>query len=138
MSISFKILNINNQFKLEDGKQSNSSVDPRQIKINEKAEEMEALFLTQMVKAMRKTIPKNSWSGTKNENNLSSMMFSSVMGKALAKSGGIGLAKKIASSLQKMDGKEIQELEAKELDQTTMPVSTFNYLKTGSKELNNE
>ena len=46
---------------------------------------------------MEKTIPKSKES---NSNNLQTMMFASTMGKAMAKGGGIGLAKMIYTALK--------------------------------------
>ncbi len=82
----------------------------RERKLKAQAEEMEAIFLTKLIKTMEKTIPKdeNSSSGS-----LSSMMFSSEMGKSMAKNGGIGLAKIIYQSLQDRDmdiGEELSKI----------------------------
>ncbi|MCF7741395.1 MAG: rod-binding protein [Candidatus Marinimicrobia bacterium] len=108
----------------------------RNIKLREKARDMESIFLSQMIKTMRKTIPDNPWGGSKND--LPSMMFSSVMGKAMAKSGGIGLAKKIFNSLKDMNDQEIQKIDTEELDQNPMSLNTFNFMKSSPIESNNE
>ena len=138
MSLDLENLNINDSLKITDNKNEDQRTDPRTVKIREKAREMESVFLSQMVKAMRKTVPKNSWNGTENQNNLPSMMFSRVMGKALAKSGGIGLADKIFNSLKEMDNQEIQKIQEENLEQNNLPINTFNFLKSNSTELNNE
>lgn len=70
----------------------------REIKLRKQSKELEAVFLTQLFKAMEKTVPKNSTTGSKNS--LATMMFSSVMGEALADQGGIGLADIIFESLK--------------------------------------
>jgi len=68
----------------------------KDLKLKAQAEEMEAIFLTKLIKTMEQTIPKSEQSSG---NNLHTMMFASSMGKAMAKSGGIGLAKMIYTSL---------------------------------------
>ncbi len=83
----------------------NSSRDAQLLK---KSKELEAVFLTQLIKSMEKTIPEGLGGG---KNTLSTMMFSSVMGDAMSQGGGIGLSKMIYSSLKKMDGlPDLQEL----------------------------
>ena len=79
----------------------------RDIQLKAQAEEMEAIFLGKMIKAMEKTIPK---SDDNSSNTLSSMLFSSEMGKTMAKSGGIGLAKFIYNSLKDKDVDISEEL----------------------------
>lgn len=69
--------------------------------LKKKAEKMEGVFMSQVVKAMKKTIPKTNKSTT---GNLSSFMFSRVMGKAMAKSD-IGISKMIYNSI-KQKGQE--------------------------------
>src|SRR6056297_2952550 len=94
--------NVDNiKFAFDSSLEKQSNRNSRNIKLREKARDMESIFLSQMIKTMRKTIPDNPWGGSKND--LPSMMFSSVMGKAMAKSGGIGLAKKIFNSLKEMN-----------------------------------
>jgi Rod binding domain-containing protein len=71
---------------------------------------MEAIFLSRMIKAMEKTIPKSEESSS---NSLSSMMFSSEMGSTMAKNGGIGLAKFIYNALKDKEvdlGEELSKL----------------------------
>jgi len=72
----------------------------RDMQIRAKSQEMEALFITEMFKAMEKTVPEDATGGS---NNLPKMMFSSVMGDAVAKNGGIGLAHTIYSALKEKD-----------------------------------
>ncbi len=94
-------------------KKQTDFVDPelkRERKLKAQAEEMEAIFLTKLIKTMEKTIPKDENSSSAS---LSSMMFSSEMGKSMAKNGGIGLAKIIYQSLQDRDmdmGEELSKI----------------------------
>lgn len=86
------------------------SKELRMKQLKAQSEEMEAIFLAKMIKAMEQTIPKDENSSQKS---LSSMMFSGEMGKAIAKNGGIGLAKFIFSALKDKDadlGKELMKL----------------------------
>ena len=73
----------------------------RECKLREQCKNFEAIFITQIVKAMEKTIPKSSLYGS--NNNLASMMFSSVMGDAIAKQKGLGLGDIIYRSLKERD-----------------------------------
>jgi len=73
----------------------------RDIKLRQTSKDLEAIFITQMFKAMEKTVPKSSLMGSKNT--LASMMFSSVMGQALANQGGVGLADVIYRSLKEKE-----------------------------------
>ncbi len=82
----------------------------RDIQLRTQAEEMESIFLTKMIKTMEQTIPKRDDSSS---NTLSSMMFAGEMGKTMAKSGGIGLAKFIYNALKDKDvdlGEELSKL----------------------------
>jgi len=78
------------------------------IQLRQKSTELEALFITQLFKAMEKTIPDAGLYGSK-RNNLPSMMFSSVMGEAVAKQGGLGLSEMIYNSLKDKDLDNIDE-----------------------------
>jgi len=77
------------------------SDDQRNAQLREKSKELEAVFITQLIKSMEKTIPEGMGGG---KNSLSTMMFSSVLGDAMAQGGGIGLSKMIYTSLKTMDG----------------------------------
>lgn len=83
----------NNKLNIQKPKDVNDQKDPKLVK---SSKELEALFISYVLKSMEKTIPNND-SGEKN--NLSKMMFSSVMGKEIAAQGGIGLADFIYKSL---------------------------------------
>ncbi len=104
----------------------------RNIQIREQAREMEAIFLTQMVKAMRKTIPKNPWGGS--DNNLPSMMFGSIMGKALAEGGGVGLSEVIFNSLKKMDHTQMMQLQEIQSKQAAAEINTLDFIKSVKEE----
>jgi len=68
----------------------------REHQLRAKSRDLEAIFISQLFKAMEKTVKSSQTEGS---NNLSTMMFSSVMGKAVAEQGGIGLAETIYQSL---------------------------------------
>ena len=79
--------------------------NPEDIQLREKCRDLEALFLTQLIKAMEKTIPQSTLFGS--QNSLPGMLFSSTMGQAIAERGGLGLAEKIYRSLdpeQRVEG----------------------------------
>ena len=87
----------------------------REHQLRAKSRDLEAIFISQLFKAMEKTVKSSQTEGS---NNLSTMMFSSVMGKAVAEQGGIGLAETIYQSLaeknesnQTIDQNLINELE---------------------------
>jgi Rod binding domain-containing protein len=73
----------------------------RDLQLRAKSREMEALFITEMFKAMEKTVPEDATGGA--GNSLPKMMFSSVMGDAVAENGGIGLAHSIYTALKAKD-----------------------------------
>ncbi len=107
-------ININNNMNeilkksVNQNKKLSDKQNGRDILLREKANDLEAIFITQIFKAMEKTIPKTD-SGDKQ--NLSTMMFSSVMGKAVAHNGGIGLSDMIFNSLKgKGDISQLSEL----------------------------
>jgi len=72
----------------------------RTAQLKKQSNELEAVFLTQLIQSMEKTIPEGA-GGSKNS--LSTMMFGSVMGDAMTQGGGIGLSKMIFESLKDMD-----------------------------------
>lgn len=88
------------QLSSEPLPQNDKQEDQRALEIKKKSKALEAVFLTQLIKSMEKTIPEGMGGG---KNSLSSMMFSSVMGDAMAQGGGIGLSKMIFHSLLKID-----------------------------------
>ena len=74
----------------------------RELKLREASQNLEASFLTQLVQAMEKTVPKNSLAGS--DNTLSTMMFGSTMGEALAKASPTGLSEMFYQALAEKDG----------------------------------
>ena len=78
----------------------------KDILLKKKSRELEAIFLTQLMKVMERTVPKGESEGS--DNSLSSMMFSTVMGDSIAESGGIGLSDMLYQALKDRDGSEAQ------------------------------
>lgn len=60
------------------------------------AQNFESLFMGQLIKTMRKTLPEGTLAGK----GLSELMFDQVMGSALTEGGGIGLAELLYRDLQ--------------------------------------
>jgi Rod binding domain-containing protein len=83
--------------------------------------DLEGLFLTQLFKALEKTVPKSGLLGSRNS--LPSMLYSSVMGKAVAERGGIGLHQVIYRALQAKDDKS--ELPSVQPDLFLEQIETF-------------
>ncbi len=77
-------------------------------KLQESARQLEGLFITFVLKAMEKTIPKED-----KKNDLSTMMFSTVMGEEMAKQGGFGLADFLYRRLSQEDLAAIDQLKSK-------------------------
>lgn len=92
--------------------------DPR---LRKAARDLEAVFLTMMVKAMEKTIPESPYGGGKN--NLAGMMFSTVMGQAMAEQGGMGLAEVLERQLAAREGDPLESL------QTPLDVTVWQTLR---------
>ncbi len=95
----------------------------KEAELLKQSRQLEAVFITQMIKAMEKTIPESSLGGTKNT--LSSMMFSTVLGDAIADQGGVGLSRMIYESLS-------DEVSSVNLDEIEADTATdrFNLLET--------
>lgn len=90
-----------NDIKIHNQLQNNpfqNSEKSKDIKLKESTEKMEAAFLNFVFKEMEKTIEKVKISEG-SDNNLSSMMFSTVMADSIADQGGFGLSETIYSSL---------------------------------------
>ena len=111
------------------------TVEARDIKLREASRKMEAAFLTYVFKTLEKTIPKTSIAG-KTGNNLSTMMFSTVMADAVSEQGGIGLGDQIYQSLKEMD--ELPDFEELKLDDLSNTLNTMKFMKTGFGENNGE
>ncbi len=75
------------------------------LKLRHSAKQLEGLFLTFVLKAMEKTIPK--FDDKASSNNLASMMFSLVLGEDLAEKGGVGLANFIYRNMSKEQHQKI-------------------------------
>ncbi|GEM_PF-1977995 len=99
-------------------------------KIRESAKQLEGLFLSFVLKAMEKTIPRDEKSS---RNNLATMMFSSVMGQAMAENGGIGLADFLSASMVTHSPQEVEELQNK-FQQDVLSNMRLNLENSGSGE----
>ncbi len=71
----------------------------KEQKLQKVARDFEAIFLSQLVRAMGKTVPE----GSMTTGGMADLMFDQVMGKALSEGGGIGLAKIIYRDLLSKD-----------------------------------
>ncbi|MCK4578852.1 MAG: rod-binding protein [Candidatus Marinimicrobia bacterium] len=60
------------------------------------SQDFESLFMSQLLRAMQKTLPENSLA----KDGMSSYLFDKVMGEALAKNGGMGLADMLYRDMQ--------------------------------------
>ncbi len=67
----------------------------KEQKLQKVARDFESIFLSQLVRAMGKTVPE----GSMTTGGMADLMFDQVMGKALSEGGGIGLAKIIYRDL---------------------------------------
>ena len=94
-----------------------SDPEYRDAKLRKTAEEFESIFLTQLFKTMEKTITLGGVTGENKSSNLSGMMFSQVLGKAVAGQGGIGMAESIYSSLKQLEGLTIDEFNKKQMNE---------------------
>ena len=100
-------IKIHNQLLNTPIDQTNRSKD---IKLKESTEKMEAAFLNFVFKEMEKTIQKVKIDES-SDNNLSSMMFSTVMADSIAEQGGFGLSETIYTSLaEKSFGPDLDSL----------------------------
>jgi len=77
-----------------------------EVKLKKSAQDLESLFLTFVLKAMEKTVPKEH----EHSASLASMMFSNVMGKGMADQGGIGLAKFFFNAMKQNPQKNLEQL----------------------------
>ena len=68
-------------------------------RIHKVARDFESIFLSQLVRAMGKTLPE----GSITTGGMADLMFDQVMGQALSEGGGIGLAKIIYRDLLSKD-----------------------------------
>ncbi len=73
------------------------------------SQDMEATFISMMIKAMERTIPESPLGGS--QNNLAKMMFSSVMSTEIAEQGGFGFSDIIFESLKEEDISALEDLQ---------------------------
>ncbi len=89
---------------------------------NEKAaKEMEALFITQLLKAMRKTVPDSGALSGGRGGELARSMQDESIGKSMAARGGFGLAEQLLANMNRVDpggmsDNEVQNSEPKGTD----------------------
>ncbi len=79
--------------------------NPDDAKLRQSAKDLESLFLSFVLKAMEKTVPKEQQSAS-----VASMMFSNVMGKGISEAGGIGLSKYFYETLKHNSLENVQKL----------------------------
>jgi len=97
MNVSeIKMLSLDKGNRHLENKISTDQIDKEDLKLREASKKLEGQFLSLLIKSMETTIPKDDES----KQSLSTMMFSSVMGKEMSQNGGIGLADFIYRSLK--------------------------------------
>jgi flagellar protein FlgJ len=74
-----------------DGGGAGFDKDAREARLRRACLEFESLFVSHMLKAMRKTIPEGGLIGEKNEGRIFKSMFDEKLALEIAQSGGIGL-----------------------------------------------
>jgi flagellar protein FlgJ len=81
------------------------SKGPGAVRVDNKkaAEEMEALFISQLVKAMRSTLPKDGIMGGGRGEDVARTLQNEALGKSMAARGGFGLAQQLLQDLNKMN-----------------------------------
>lgn len=70
-------------------------------KLKEACQQFESLFLTQMLKEMKKSIPKSEGEGGKEKDTYEDMMYDEVA-KSMAASGGVGMANILYQQMQEL------------------------------------
>ncbi|RMH60981.1 MAG: hypothetical protein D6677_12725 [Calditrichaeota bacterium] len=92
------------QNKTVDDIQNLSSAveEKRDKRLREAARKMEAHFIGLLVKQMEQTIPREN-----HKQNLVNMMFSRVMGDAIAERGGLGMSDVIYESLKRKENPDL-------------------------------
>ncbi len=70
-------------------------------KLKEACQQFESLFLTQMLKEMKKSIPKSEGEGNKEKDTYEDMMYEEVA-KSMASSGGVGMANILYQQMQEL------------------------------------
>ncbi len=79
--------------------------DKEELKLREASKKLEGQFLSQLIKSMENTIPKDD-----KKQSMATMMFSSVMGQQMSENGGIGLADFIYQSLKENGMESINKM----------------------------
>ncbi len=103
MKVSVLQESINTSINKTDNKKVSAEQEARLLK---SAKELEGLFISHVLKVMRKTIPKESGQSS----NMVDMMFSEVMGNGLAQQGGIGMTKFLYDALAEKDIQAVEKL----------------------------
>ncbi|HDR04633.1 MAG TPA: hypothetical protein ENN84_05235 [Candidatus Marinimicrobia bacterium] len=115
----------------EEHKSMEDKSAQRELQLREKAQEMEGLFIMQIVKAMEKTIPKGGLTGDKNS--LPAMLFAQTMSDTVSKMGGFGLSESIYQSLKEKDqaGKleNIKELQGLDTESYMKSIEIMKQIK---------
>lgn len=70
-------------------------------KVKEVSQEFESLFINQLFKSMRNTVPKNDWLGGGMRKDIFEDMLYTEYSKNISKAGGIGLGDMVYRSLMK-------------------------------------
>ncbi|RMF06631.1 MAG: hypothetical protein D6762_09080 [Candidatus Neomarinimicrobiota bacterium] len=96
--------------------------EARRLALKKTSKDLEATFLTFLVKAMEKTVPKDGLLGSKNS--LPTMMFSSVMAQNMAEQGGTGLSDMIYRALSDDSSRPVSEATLTSL--SDLPVSALS------------
>ena len=102
-----------------------NQAEAKDLKLEKSAKDLEGLFLTFVLKAMDKTIPRESESS----NSMANMMFSTVMGKGLADQGGMGLAQFFYNSLAQNSPDELAALKEQINEPTNTNINPLRTLK---------
>jgi len=83
------------------GEISNTTSDNKRV-LREKAEDFEAVFLSQMLRPMFESVPTDGLMGGGQAESVYRGMMSDEMGKSIAKSGGVGIADSVYRELLKL------------------------------------
>ncbi|NOZ74635.1 MAG: hypothetical protein GXO90_04565 [FCB group bacterium] len=101
-------LNVKTHRPLHEGREIPREEKARDLALKKTSRDLEATFLTFLVRSMEKTVPKSELMGSKNT--LSSMMFSSVIAQSMADQGGTGISEMIYRALS--NGSELPDTDS--------------------------
>jgi Rod binding domain-containing protein len=73
-------------------------------RLEKACQEFESLFIHQMMKTMRQTVPRTGFMGEGKERNIFQALFDEEISKAISKRGGMGLGKMLYQQMQKRGG----------------------------------